>query len=780
MDRASITTATDNDLRSIGLQAKGDILALRSFCKRAEISKEKQSKIDSLMKYLKEPKRSKKEASKKEAPSKPSKAELRCSLGWKHFNTKENAYVQKKVNQGGGTRKVKLARQMDEAEVLEKLKSVFFPAGSNGDLELKHLYCNLANFMDLPVSPLLDKDGNKQAFTVGLYKQMTGLTEPSLYLLTREKEIEKSDATNPTSTADRTLSPNANYIDLSATANTPDPAPSAVLNTSENDLVQFSQDLEIPNLPECFPSFADLTNTPSNGSLIGTSAERAKELEEMNGEYEESLRVDREKARRKEDLETLVRNAEETTKRLETLRRCREQAVGSKPEIEDPHTLVSVRHLTLGVVTRGFHINSTYEEVYNWVGSLALEPEHFHLLDFHRVQVEVSCPLTEKYGILNMEASEEPVYEVDTEIILNDGTRHSQAEDLDDTVEMAPEDTLFKGRSDLKVRRTFIKLDVIQAFKDPLLNTSSVNIIFIDQRGREEEGSGVGVTRELLTSFWEEIWKSTSLGCEEKVPSIRHDLQKAEWEAIGKFLVFGTDYGYFPTELSVVFLIACLFGEDYITTERLLKSFENYLAKDDKDLMSYCLSEDFSEDAEEYEDVLDFLGSYKCYKRPNKENIKSIIEELAHQELVQRPKYVISCWEDVLVVLKNSLHFSTIEGIERFFDKLEPTTKKVVKLFKVPQTMNDAERECFSFLTKYVKTLGKRELKKFLTLATGANVICVEKIDVMFNIRDGFGRTPIFRTCGPLLELPSTYQHHGDLFEEIENIMKRDFSFDFV
>ena len=207
--------------------------------------------------------------------------------------------------------------------------------------------------MDLPVSPPLDKDGNKKAFTVGLYKEMTGLHGSSLYLLTREKEIEKSDATNPTPTADRTLSPNANYIDLSATAFTPDPAPSAVLNTSENDLVQFSQDLEIPDLPECFPLLADLTNTPSKRPLIGTSAERAKELEEMmNGEYEKSLRVDREKARRKEDLENLVRNAEEATERLETLRRCREQAVGSKPEIEDPHTLVSVRHLTLVISIR--------------------------------------------------------------------------------------------------------------------------------------------------------------------------------------------------------------------------------------------------------------------------------------------------------------------------------------------------------------------------------------------------------------------------------------------
>ena len=68
----------------------------------------------------------------------------------------------------------------------------------------------------------------------------------------------------------------------------------------------------------------------------------------------------------------------------------------------------------------------------------------------------------------------------------------------------------------MKIRRTFIKLDVIQAFQDPVLNTSSINIIFINQRDREEEGSGVGVTRELPASFWQETWKSTLLGCEKR------------------------------------------------------------------------------------------------------------------------------------------------------------------------------------------------------------------------------------------------------------------------
>ena len=50
----------------------------------------------------------------------------------------------------------------------------------------------------------------------------------------------------------------------------------------------------------------------------------------------------------------------------------------------------------------------------------------------------------------------------------------------------------------------------------------------------------------------------------------------------------------------------------------------------------------------------------------------------------------------------------------------------------------------------------------------------------MFNIRDGLGKTPVFRTCGPVFESPQTCQHHGDFFEEIENVMKREFSFNFV
>ena len=43
----------------------------------------------------------------------------------------------------------------------------------------------------------------------------------------------------------------------------------------------------------------------------------------------------------------------------------------------------------------------------------------------------------------------------------------------------------------------------------------------IDERGRIEEGEGVGVTRDVITTFWQQLFTSASLGDREKVPCIQ-------------------------------------------------------------------------------------------------------------------------------------------------------------------------------------------------------------------------------------------------------------------
>ena len=86
---------------------------------------------------------------------------------------------------------------------------------------------------------------------------------------------------------------------------------------------------------------------------------------------------------------------------------------------------------------------------------------------------------------------------------------------------------------------------------------------------------------------------------------------------------------YFPLVLSPAFIAACLFGEDGVSDDYLLKSFYKYIGEEEREALKKCMSDDFDSTDE---DVLDFLSSYKCYKHVTKENINEIIPQLAHQE----------------------------------------------------------------------------------------------------------------------------------------------------
>ena len=82
------------------------------------------------------------------------------------------------------------------------------------------------------------------------------------------------------------------------------------------------------------------------------------------------------------------------------------------------------------------------------------------------------------------------------------------------------------------------------------------------------------------------------MGTQEKVPVIRHDYQRAQWEAIGRILMY--EYikeSYFPFSLSRAFLALCLFGEESTTSEFLLSSFRLYISEDEGRLFRNVLKE---------------------------------------------------------------------------------------------------------------------------------------------------------------------------------------------
>lgn len=321
----------------------------------------------------------------------------------------------------------------------------------------------------------------------------------------------------------------------------------------------------------------------------------------------------------------------------------------------------------------------------------------------------------------------------------------------------------------LLVHRSTLLKDLINAFSDPKILISSLFVKVVDNNGNEEEGEGRGVLRDVLTEFWVLFLQSLAIGALSKVPVIRHDYQRPEWKAIGRILLYGyCREGIFPLALSPTFISICIFGEDSVSEEMLLDSFRIYISADEKETMDSCLEN--QENISGNSDLMELLSSYNCHRIPNAENIQSIFCQLAHQELIQRPRYVANCWSPILQSFKAYDCFQSAANLCAFYEEIKPTPKKVVKMLNASPT-NDAERNTLEYLKRFIKSLGGN-ISAFLQFTTGGSVILQGKqIEISFTQLNGLSRRPIAHTCGLLLEIPSTYQCYNELVEEFTAIL---------
>jgi len=261
---------------------------------------------------------------------------------------------------------------------------------------------------------------------------------------------------------------------------------------------------------------------------------------------------------------------------------------------------------------------------------------------------------------------------------------------------------------EIALHRNNVLKDMIQEFAVEGIMNCTMHIVFINDRGEIEEGRGSGVTREALSIFWREFFNSLAVGAAEKVPSIRHDYQKKEWQSVAHVLVFGfIQEKYFPIQLSRAFIASCLFGEEMIPTKWLMDSFYDYISRDECETLKNSVSGECDPCTDE--DVFEVLSCYKCYRRVTKENITKIIEELAHQELIQRPRYISNAWSPILAKLKMYREFENMDCLIQLYEMKKPSPKKVSKLFSATPA-NDNQKECLDHLKRFVKSLDDNTL----------------------------------------------------------------------
>ena len=303
----------------------------------------------------------------------------------------------------------------------------------------------------------------------------------------------------------------------------------------------------------------------------------------------------------------------------------------------------------------------------------------------------------------------------------------------------------------LVIHRTQVKHDLLHYFGDNNIFKKCISVKMIDPRGIEEKGQGIEIVRDAISLFWKDFYNSYMLGEDERVPIIRHDVSKPMWQAIARVMLKGYfQERYFPIQISPVFLSCCLFGEESVTPEMYFNSFMNYISKPEANLVEKVLSSSVSVDDDE---VLDLLTAFECKKVATADNFKDLIIEIAHKEIVQKPRYACDCWSEILLPLKSLITSS--EFLFQIYESLHPTAGKVCKLFKA-EPKSPAENESLSHLKRWIKGRSMNDLRHFLRISTGSDILLVEEISISFTSSTGTGRTPVFHTCGALIELPST------------------------
>ena len=326
MDAAAIKMATDKDLEKLGLVRKGDVLALRAFCTehskdaKEERSEKKRKLLQVLKSKLPRTKISKVNAEDASKTMSVKKATRKVSIGWQHFDENQNRYVLVRLGRGGGTRDISIPVESTKDDILKEMLDIFFPNGSSIFGSASTMKFTLRNFKGDEIK--------HEGFSLAAYIAEHKLSKVRMYLFSKVEE------------GNETIS----------------------LSDSEEDL------------PTAFESRNE--GAQSSSILLGSSSERKNFGEQQDKKFRESLLLNQFADFEKEQVE---KSMKDELDKSEFLYKSRCERVPEEPGVDDRHAMVSVRHVTLGVISRRFPRSCQISSLYDWVGSLSRYPAHFNL-----------------------------------------------------------------------------------------------------------------------------------------------------------------------------------------------------------------------------------------------------------------------------------------------------------------------------------------------------------------------------------------------------------------
>jgi hypothetical protein len=305
---------------------------------------------------------------------------------------------------------------------------------------------------------------------------------------------------------------------------------------------------------------------------------------------------------------------------------------------------------------------------------------------------------------------------------------------------------IFKENSDLDFEKDIITASIV-----------------LPNGEKEQAYDSGGVLRDLLTEFWDNFYEQCTNGTNLKVPCLRHDMEAADWKAVGRIIALGWILQkILPIQIAPNFLKSSLYG---IAGENIREEFLQFIPQSESRLLSKALENMVEVDMD---DLLEILSNHECKVKVTKDNLGAVIDQIAHMEMVQEPAFIRECLFEVLI------SYELVMDVETEFKKITPTSKKLISSLEC----EEPQSESYKYLKRYIREIDmeNRMLRNLLRFLTGSDLMLHNsegffKIHVKIVDLEGIARRPVAHTCGRTLDLPRMYESYSVFKSEMNAVL---------
>lgn len=308
----------------------------------------------------------------------------------------------------------------------------------------------------------------------------------------------------------------------------------------------------------------------------------------------------------------------------------------------------------------------------------------------------------------------------------------------------------------ITIRRDHIVTDLLSAYQDQDL-TSKRLLVTIEN----DDAYGSGVAREMYALFWDTLLSQYAEGDGEFTIPILLTLTAEDYTNLGRILTHQfVQFGAFPVRINQASIQQAIFG--HVPDECILSSFLRLLPSREKKCLSNAL---LGKEPFPVEEVLEVLEDYNIREMPSSKNIRTILLQVAKNELVTKPymhllnirKGMGSFWDDV-----------TKEEVNSLYNISQPTAQRIISCLQC-SPKDSKETQTLRWLTRYLKASSDVILSNFLRFCSGTDVVVPgATIALKFNTLPPAAIRPMAKIYFRILYLPKHYDSFSQMRSNLD------------